>query len=70
MFLSTTGYIIFKAASTVEYAAAMYVSATELAIMVNFSVIYFKMDDILQLIELMELLIEDSMIQFHFSIFF
>lgn len=37
MFLSTTGYIIFEATTILEYAATLYVSATELAIMVHFN---------------------------------
>lgn len=60
MFLSTTGFIIFEAATILEYAAAMYVSTTELAIMVNISVIYWKIDDILQLTDMMEKRIEQS----------
>lgn len=60
MFLSTTGYIIFEATTILEYAATLYVSATELAIMVHFMVIYLKIENILQLIEMMEKLIKRS----------
>lgn len=63
MFLSTTGYIIFEASLISEYAAASYVSTTELAIMVNFSVICFKMDDILGLIEMFEKIVRESKFQ-------
>lgn len=67
MFSSTTGYIIFKATSILEYAATLYVSTTELAIMVNFMVTYLKIENILQLIEMMEKLIQQSKFQYKFN---
>lgn len=63
MFLSTTGYIIFTAASILEYAAALYVSTTELAIMVNLAMMHLKFNDVLELIKMLEKLVNKSKFQ-------
>lgn len=67
MFVSSTGYFLFKAASMIEMSQTFYVSLVELAALVHFAIQFWKITKMAELIDTIDELLEKSSLKHFFA---